>query len=209
MKPSISKLLATSLLLLGCVGILTAQNASVDDTYRASEVDVPVKGTILIITDNDYNDTELLYPYYRLVEAGYIVTIATPEGGDIAGYNTAPIKNTVPLERVDVSLFDGLYLPGGHAPAKLRENKVVLEKVKHFLDENKPVAAICHGPQILAKMGVLTGKQVAAWPDLDEEMREAGATFVNHPVVKDGNLVTARMPGDLPAHMHEFLSMLK
>jgi protease I len=185
-----------------------AQDASVNDTYRASGVDVPQKGKILIITDNNYNDTELLYPYYRFVEAGYEVTIATLEGGDVAGYNSAPVKNTLPIDQVEEAAFDGLYLPGGHAPARLRESKVVLEKVKHFIDADKPVAAICHGPQILAMLGVLKGKQVTAWPGIEDEMKSAGATFLNQPVVIDGFLVTARMPGDLPPHLHAFLSMV-
>jgi protease I len=186
-----------------------AQDASVKDSYKASRVDVPLKGKILIITGNDYNDTELLYPYYRFVEAGYEVTIATPEGGDVTGYHSVTIKNTTPVAEIKVAEYAGLYLPGGRAPAKLRDNEMVLEKVDHFVRTGKPVAAICHGPQILARLRMLGGKNVTAWPNIEGEMKDAGATFINQAVVKDGNLVTARMPGDLPPHLHAFLKMLE
>ena len=81
--------------------------------------------------------------------------------------------------------------------------------VKSFWDAGKPIGAICHGPQILAKAGLLKGKNVTSWPGIDNEMKEAGATFHNEPVVVDGMLVTSRMPGDLPAQMFIFLPMLK
>ena len=187
---------------------MIAQDAHVKDTYKASRVDVKNIGKVLIVTDNDYNDTELLYPYYRLVEAGFEVTIATPEGGDVAGYNSAPVKNTLAVAGVDPTLYAGLYLPGGRAPAKLRENEQVLDIVNHFISSGKPVAAICHGPQILAQMRALGGKNVTAWPGIEDEMTHAGANFINQPVVKDGNILTARMPGDLPPHVFEFLKML-
>ena len=186
-------------------GVVQAGQATMEDTYRASSVDVPTKGKILIITDNGYNDTELLYPYYRFVEEGYDVTIATPDGGDVEGYNTAPVKNTVPIADVNEEEYLGLYLPGGKAPAVLRENATVIRKVEHFVSAGKPIAAICHGPQILAKAGVLGGKNVTAWPGIEDEMTEAGAMFKNQPVVVDGNMVTARMPGDLPPHVRAFL----
>ena len=179
------------------------------DTYRPTTIDVPLKGSILIITDQDYNDTELFYPLYRFVEEGFEVTVASLNGGEVKGYNSAPLKVTVPVGRVNPAEYDALYLPGGRAPAKLRENEQVLGIVKYFYEAEKPIAAICHGPQILASAGLLNGKEVTAWPGIEAEMREAGAIFRNVPVVESWNLITARMPGDLPAHLHAFLIMIE
>lgn len=202
------------LFLSGFVALLStdmvlADRATIEDAYKASRVDVPVKGKMLMITDNDYNDTELLYPYYRFVEEGYEVTIATLNGGDVAGYNTAPVRNTVPLAMVNEEEYDGLYLPGGRAPSVLRHDETVIQKVEYFVYSGKPVAAICHGPQILAEAGVLSGKNVTAWPGVADEMEEYGAVFHDQPVVRDGNIITARMPGDLPPHVRAFLSIFE
>ncbi len=189
--------------------MIHAQQASVDDSYFPSPVDVPGKGKILIITDNKTNDTELFYPLYRFVEEGYQVTIATLAGGEIAGYNSASIKSTVPVSTINPADYKGLYLPGGKAPAKLREHDEVIQIVNHFIETGKPIAAICHGPQLLVKTGVVKGKSVTSWPGMQDELKEAGGTFIDQPVVVDGNIITARMPGDLPPHVHTFLQMLQ
>ncbi|OQA57594.1 MAG: putative cysteine protease YraA [Candidatus Omnitrophica bacterium ADurb.Bin277] len=185
-----------------------AGQATMEDIYKVSRVDIPVDGKLLIITDNDFNDTELLYPYYRFVEEGYQVTIATLSGGTVTGYNSASVTGSVPVAGIRAEDYAGLYLPGGKAPASLSQNAAVLEIVNDFIASGKPVAAICHGPQILAAAGMLEGLRVTAWPGIENEMVEAGATFIDQPVVIDRNIVTARMPGDLPAQMHVFLQKL-
>lgn len=209
MKKGLIVLLALPVVVFLAGTAVCEAEATRDDAYRASRVDVPLKGKVLIITDNDHNDTELLYPYYRLVEEGYEVTIATLNGGDIAGYNTAPVRNTVPIAMVDAEDYKGLYLPGGRAPAILMKNDTVIEIVDHFVASGKPVGAICHGPQILAGAGALEGRKVTAWPDIEDEMVLSGAVFTGQPVVVDGNIATARMPGDLPPHVHAFLGLFE
>jgi protease I len=180
------------------------------DTYIPSRPEgVEMKGRILMITEDEFNDTEVLYALYRLVEEGYEVTVATLEGGEVAGYNSAPIKKTIPLEEVNVDDYAALYIPGGDAPEKLREEEIVQETVKKFAEQEKLIGAICHGPQILASAGLLDGKEMTAYPELSEEMKEAGANFVDQPVVVDGNLITARVPGDLPAHLRQFIDALE
>lgn len=179
------------------------------DTYIPSEVEgVEKKGRILMITEDDYNDTEVLYSLYRLIEEGYEVTVATLEGGEVKGYNSAPVKHTVSLEDVNLNDFDALYIPGGDAPEKLRDEEVVQNAVRHFAEEGKVIGAICHGPQILASAGLLEGKMMTAYPELKEEMEEAGGQFVDRSVVVDGNLITARVPGDLPSHLRAFIDAL-
>lgn len=189
--------------------VMGQQKATVEDMYRPSEPGIAKTKSILIITDQNYNDTELLYPLYRFVEEGYHVTVATLKGEAIAGYNSAGLKSTTPIDKITVSDYDALYLPGGRAPAALREHDVVIKAVKHFADHNKPIAAICHGPQLLAASGLLQGKQVTAFHKVKDEMLAAGGNYVDQPVVRDGNILTSRMPGDLPAQIHEFMKMIK
>ncbi len=199
----------TLIFLLAMTTPTFSQVATVEDIYRPSIPPQEVKGRILMITDQEYNDTELLYPLYRFTEAGYLVTVASLEGGAIAGYNSAGLKTSEKIANVNAADYQALYLPGGRAPKKLREDEKVIALVKSFWDAGKPIGAICHGPQILAKAGLLQGKNVTSWPGIDNEMKEAGATFHNEPVVVDGKLVTSRMPGDLPAQLFIFLPMLK
>lgn len=189
---------------------LQAVTAAPEDTYAPNAPNVEKQGRILIITEDDYNDTELFYPLYRFVEEGYEVDVTTLSGEAIAGYNTAPLKSTLKLSELNPKAEDyvGLYLPGGHAPQKLRKDEQVLAVVKDFAESGKPIGAICHGPQILMTAGLLEGKNVAVWPGIEEEVVEYGGTFVNEPVVLDGRLVTARMPGDLPAHLHAFFLLI-
>jgi protease I len=180
------------------------------DTYIPSAPEgVEMRGRILMITDDEFNDTEVLYALYRLIEEGYEVTVATLEGGEVAGYNSAPIKRTVPLKEINVDDYAALYIPGGDAPEKLREEEIVQETVRKFAEQDKLIGAICHGPQILASAGLLEGKEITAYPELHEEMKEAGAKFVDQSVVVDGNLITARVPGDLPAHLRQFINVLE
>jgi len=202
-------LIRTALLSMFLAATCFAQQATVQDSYAPSIVDVAFRGKVLIITEDKCNDTELFYPLYRLVEAGYSVTIATLHGGRIAGYNSASIGTTVAISTIDPSEYKALYLPGGKAPAKLREYEQVLSVVKHFVEADKPVAAICHGPQLLVSAGALSSKKATAYPTLEEELVAAGASFINQPVVVSGNIITARMPGDLPPHVYEFLKMLE
>src|SRR6202012_3797892 len=83
-----------------------------------------------------------------------------------------------------------------------------IELTRQFFEQGKPIAAICHGPQLLAAAGIIDGRSIAAWPEVEEELRAAGASFVDQETATDGPFVTARWPGDLPAHMKETLIML-
>ena len=104
------------------------------------------------------------------------------------------------LEDADPSDFDALYLPGGIVnPDLLRLNPLVPGFVKAFFDETKPVASMCHGPWNLISAGVVSGKRIASWPSLKDDLENAGAEWVDEEVVVDGNLVTSRNPDDIPA----------
>ena len=159
----------------------------------------------LIISGNLFEDTELLVPWYRLLEENIEVDIGSIKAGTITGKHGYTVMAEYPLEDIDPSSYDLLILPGGKAPAKLRESEKLLAIVRHFFDENKPVAAICHGPQVLVSAGVLTGRKATCYKGVAEELKSAGADYRDEAVVVDGNLITSRVPGDLPDFMREIM----
>lgn len=162
----------------------------------------------LIISADHFEDTELLVPYYRLKEAGFEVDVASISRGKINGKHGYVVSVDKSLRDVNAKDYDLLVLPGGKAPAALRKEPAALEIVKDFFRSNKPVAAICHGPQILVSAGVIQGRRATCYQSVAEELKEAGALYEDSEVVADGNLVTSRQPSDLPSFMRETLRMV-
>jgi protease I len=165
--------------------------------------------SVLIVTDDKVEDLEFFYPYYRFIEAGFEVDVATPDGKDFAGKHGIGLKQSMKLADVRAEGYDLLYLPGGKAPAKLKDNDSALMLVKRFVDSGKPVAAICHGPQILAAANVIQGRKIAAWPEVKDEIEKAGGIYVNAEANTDGQFITGRWPGDLPLFMKRTLETLQ
>ncbi|MEJ0010520.1 MAG: DJ-1/PfpI family protein [Alphaproteobacteria bacterium] len=141
---------------------------------------------------------EFFYPYYRLTEAGYDVEIFTEKGGKFEGKHGLGLNETKPIGQADIEDYALLYLPGGKAPAELRKNEKVVSFVRAFGATGKPIAAICHGPQLLIAADLVRGREIAAWPEIRDEVEKAGATFIDEALVEDGQFITGRMPGDLP-----------
>ncbi len=164
---------------------------------------------VLIIADNNVHDLELFYPYYRLTEAGFTVDVASPKGSEIKGKFGMGLKETMAVNEAEPQSYELLYIPGGGAPESLRKDEGVLKLVKGFIVQDKPVAAFCHGPQVLVSADVVKGKKLAAWPEVAREIEQAGGIFVDEPVVKDGPFITGRWPGDLPLHLNAVLEQLK
>jgi protease I len=162
----------------------------------------------LILSADNFEDSELLVPLYRLQEAGYAVDVASRARGSITGKH----RYTVAVERsfveIDPAAYAVLVLPGGKAPAALRDEPTVQAIVRAFVDAGKPVGAICHGPQILISAGLLTGRRATCYRSVAAELQAAGAVYEDREVVVDGQLVTARQPGDLPAFMRELMRLL-
>lgn len=163
----------------------------------------------LILSADGFEDSELLVPYYRLKEEGIAVHVATPKGRTIRGKHGYEVKADLALDEVKPEDYDLLILPGGKAPAALRQEASARAIARYFFDRNKPVAAICHGPQILVSAGVLTGRRATAYKDVAAELRQAGAHYVDAEVVVDGPLVTAGQPSDLPAFLRELIKQIK
>jgi len=163
----------------------------------------------LIVSADNFEDTELLVPYYRLKEEGITVDVASMKKGKIKGKHGYEVEATIGLGEVDPEDYDILVLPGGKAPEAVRKEKEAVRIAKYFFEKNKPVSAICHGPQTLITAGLLRGRHATCYKSVAPEMKEAGALYEDREVVIDGNLVTSRQPSDLPAFMRETIRKLK
>jgi protease I len=163
----------------------------------------------LMISADNFEDMELFVPYYRLKEEGIKVDIASMKKGRIKGKHGYEIDIDKTLEEVEREVYAILVLPGGKAPEEVRKDRTAVGIARFFFKENKPVSAICHGPQILITAGLLKGRHATCYRSVAPEMKEAGAVYEDKEVVVDGNLVTSRQPSDLPAFMHETMKMIK
>lgn len=164
---------------------------------------------VLIISADDFEDSELFAPYYRVLEEGWQADIASIKKGKIKGKHGYEVEAVKSLEEIDPGAYDMLLLPGGKAPEAIRKEAAALDISRHFFAAGKPVAAICHGPQTLISAGLLNGRRATCYKSVAPEMREAGALYEDSEVVVDGNLVTSRQPSDIPAFMREIMRMVK
>ncbi|MCX8031520.1 MAG: type 1 glutamine amidotransferase [Thermodesulfovibrionales bacterium] len=163
----------------------------------------------LIISADYFEDTELLFPYYRLKEEEIEVDIASLNKGKIKGKHGYEVEINKSIGEIKPAYYDILILPGGKAPELIRKEKEVHEIAKHFFEKNKPVAAICHGPQILISAGLLKQRRATCYRSVVQELKAAGAIYEDKEVVVDGNLITSRQPSDLPAFLKEIMNALK
>ena len=163
----------------------------------------------LIVSADHFEDSELLVPLYRLQEEGLEVDVASIARGKIHGKHGYEVTVNKALRDVDPNDYDLLVLPGGKAPATLRKEAAAIAIAQDFMRRNKPVAAICHGPQILITAGVMQGRRATCYHSVAEELQQAGALYEDRTVVVDDKLVTARQPADLPAFMREMVRLLE
>jgi len=164
---------------------------------------------VLVISADDFEDSELTEPVAALREAGLEVDIAAPKAGAIRGKKGVEVDANLDVAEVAASAYDLLLLPGGKAPARLRESEKVRSLVQDFMTGAKPIAAICHGPQILISAGVVKGRTMTAYSSVGKELEEAGAEYVDQIVVADSNFITARQPSDLPAFIDQIMATLR
>jgi protease I len=159
---------------------------------------------VAILTEEGFEQVELTSPKQALEEAGAKVDVISPKAGKIKAWDKTDwgIEINVDKNLNDVSPddYDALVLPGGVLnPDKLRQNKEAVAFVSAFLDEGKPVAAICHGPQMLIETGMIGGRTLTSYPSLETDLKNAGAHWIDQEVVVDNGLVTSRRPDDLEA----------
>lgn len=168
----------------------------------------------VILTADKFEDLEVIYPYFRLMEIGATVHIAAPKMEPIGGEHGYRLMPDMKIEDVNPDKYNLLIIPGGFpngAPATVRRQPAALEITRSFFAKKKPVASICHGPWTLVSAGVVKGRKLTSfWHDgVPEEIKSAGGIYQDKEVVVDGKLVTSRWPPDLPAFMDEVLKMMK
>jgi protease I len=162
----------------------------------------------LILIADGFDDLQLFCPYYRLLEEGVAVTIASPRGRPTVGLRGFPIEADAPLDAVDPAEYDLLVIPGGQSPERLRQREEAIGIARAFMDEERPVAAIGHGPRLLISAGSLDGKQATSAPDIRDDLRAGGAIYHNKAIIRDGNLLTGRCSEDLPQFCRQLVALL-
>ena len=159
---------------------------------------------VLIMATDRFEESELFGPREILLEAGARVTLASPTRAEImATVHDEPGRRIAPdltIDEVEAGDYDALLLPGGVGnPDRLRMNDRAVGLIRQFAEAGKPVAAICHGPWLLVEADVLRGRRATSWRSIRTDMRNAGAEVVDEAAVTDGNIITSRMPDDVPA----------
>lgn len=153
---------------------------------------------VLVISADQFEDSELTQPVEALEQAGVEVDIASLQAGTITGKKGTQVEAGLGVADAYPDRYDMLLIPGGKAPAKLRKSEAVLYLARTFSEEGKPIAAICHGPQILVSAGLVEGRTLTSYKSVADELEAAGASYQDRELVRDGNLITSRQPADLP-----------
>lgn len=165
---------------------------------------------VLILVEKEFRDEELIYPYYRFMEAGYDVKIVGPEiGTEYKGKFGFPIKSDLSASNVYLEDVVSVIIPGGNAPDKMRVSKNMVNLVKEAFNKCKVIAAICHGPQLLIEADIVRGKKLTGYKAVATDIKNAGGKYIDREVVVDDNLVTSRVPQDLPAFCRETINLIK
>jgi len=165
---------------------------------------------VLLLTENGFEDKELMYPYYRFQEAGYQVIVVGPKAKET--YNGEHgLTITSDLSPTDVNIGDyvAVIIPGGRAPDRMRLNKGLVKIVQDAVKKGKVIAAICHAPQLLIEADVVKGKRMTCYMSVATDLKNAGAFYEDKSVVVDGKFVTSRFPADLPDFCRETLKVLE
>ena len=169
---------------------------------------------VMILATNGFEQSELEKPKANLEQAGYETVVVSPEDGQIKGWDEDDWGNSVD---VDLTLaeateteFDALLLPGGQInPDLLRVEDKAVQLVKDFNRAGKPIAAICHAPWLLIEAGLVEGRKATSYKSIRTDLANAGANVVDEEVVIDGNIITSRNPGDIPAFSKALISALE
>ena len=163
---------------------------------------------VAILIEDLYQDQEVWYPYYRLKEAGAEAVLVGTGKHEYKGKYGYPVTPHTSAEQVSASEFDAVIVPGGYAPDLLRRFPAVIRLVREANQQGKLIGAICHAGWVLCSADVLRGKTATCFLAIKDDVVNAGATYVDREVVRDGNLITSRKPDDLPAFMRAFMDVL-
>ena len=169
---------------------------------------------VMILATNGFEQSELTKPKANLEDVGIGTVVVSLEGGEIKGWKDKDWGDSVAVEKTvdeisDCSGYDALLLPGGQMnPDILRMNEKAMGIVKMFADADKPIAAICHAPWLLAEADIVRGKTVTSWPSIRTDLENAGANVIDAEVACDGNLIPSRNPDDIPAFSKALIEAL-
>lgn len=155
---------------------------------------------VAMLIEDEYEDREVTGPLAALRAAGVAVVVVGPvAGAEYRGKRgEAVVKSDIAAGAARIKDFDAVVVPGGHAPDKMRMRHAMVDLVRDAMEAGKPVAAICHGPQVLISANALRGRTLTCWPSIAIDVKNAGGLYVDKPVVEDGNLITSRKPDDVP-----------
>lgn len=163
---------------------------------------------IAVLVEQQYEDLELWYPVLRFREAGALVEIVGSGKESYPSKHGYPCRPTIQADQVHGNGFDAVIIPGGYAPDHMRRCPAMIEFVREAADAGKIIAAICHGGWMLCSVRCIKGREVTGFYAIKDDLENAGATYIDAEVVRDGNLITSRVPSDLPAFSKTILEAL-
>ncbi|QYR22968.1 type 1 glutamine amidotransferase [Paenibacillus sp. sptzw28] len=165
---------------------------------------------VAFLLANDFEDSEMKNPYEAIVKNGHeAVIIGLTKGAELTGKNgTVSYTSHLSAAEADPADYDAVIIPGGGSPSHLLDSEHIIEFIQKMDKEGKTIAAICHGPQLLAKAQLLDGRNLTAFPELHAEINDAGGRFIDKAVVVDENLITSRTPEDEPFFIEETINQL-
>ncbi len=164
---------------------------------------------VAILLEQVYEDPEFWYSYYRFKEAGAKVTVIAPEIKEYKSKHGYPARADLAAADAKAGDYDAVIVPGGFSPDYMRRSPGMVNFLKQAYEQGSIVAAICHGPWMLASIGAADGKKMTAFFSIMDDIVNAGAIFVDDEVVRDGNVITSRTPEDLPAFCREIINALQ
>jgi len=166
---------------------------------------------IACVLDVDYEDSEFKQPFDAFSNQGHQVTIVGLQSGkELWGkQGKVTTKADLGIDQARPEQFDALFIPGGYSPDHLRADPRMVKFTKTFFDADKPVLAICHGPQLLMTARVVKGRKMTAWITIQDDLSQVGTNVLDQEVVVDKNLVTSRQPSDIPAFIRESTKVLE
>ncbi len=185
-----------TLLILPTVLVLMIGGAT---AFGAESSHKPLAGKhVLFLVADRFQDAETFFPMGYLAAQGASITVAGLAPGTVGAYNSdATIEVETTVAELQIDSFDALVIPGGGSPGNLRQDEDLVRFTAAFFKTGRPVAAICHGPQLLVTAGVMEGLEATCFSGMSRELEEAGARYIDQPLVRDGNLITSRLPEDL------------
>lgn len=163
---------------------------------------------IAVLAEDLYEDLELWYPYYRLKEAGAEVHLVGTGGERYTGKHGVPVHPDLQIAEARAADFDAVVIPGGYSPDRLRRHKPVLDFVRALHEQGKVVAFICHAGWVPISAGIVGGRRLTSFHAIRDDLVNAGAEWVDEPVVRDANLISSRTPDDLPAFCRTIIQAL-